>query len=175
VSRSHFVPWRLLAGALLAGALAPAALAVATSAPAAAGTPRCSAGSLDVWLAPTENGTAGTIYYELDFTNFSGLRCTLQGYPGVTARAFAGGQLGSPARHFGGAAPLVTLAPGATATASLGIVEAGNFPSSACHEVTAAALSAALPAGGSRLVPDVFQACSHAGPSYLTIAPFHHQ
>jgi len=69
------------------------------------------------------NGAAGTIFYPLDFTNTSGSACTLYGYPGVAFVTSPGGsQIGAPAGRRTGAAPaVVTVAPGATATATLAV------------------------------------------------------
>ncbi len=85
-------------------------------------------------------GTAGSIYQVIDFTNISGITCTLFGYPGVSfvTTGSGGGIIGAPAARNGSpAARLVTLAPGSTANAQLQIVQAGNFPASRCHLVTA--------------------------------------
>jgi hypothetical protein len=73
----------------------------------------------------------------IDFTNISNVTCTLYGYPGVALAA------GTPITEVGLAATenpgtprqLVTLAPGAVGNALLRIVDAANFPSSACHPV----------------------------------------
>src|SRR5690349_5898638 len=70
----------LSAGALAcAAALAPA---TALAAPGAAhvgrvATPACATSGLDIWLNTQGNGAAGTIYYDLEFTNLSGSTCTL--------------------------------------------------------------------------------------------------
>src|ERR1700761_2624966 len=48
--------------------------------------PRCTASELAVWVnANSADGTAGTTFYHLDFTNISGKTCHLYSYPGVTA------------------------------------------------------------------------------------------
>jgi hypothetical protein len=118
------------------------AAATATSAAAGGGTgggTPCATSSLAVRLG-TSQGTAGSTYVELDFTNISGAACTLYGYPGVsftsgtddaTQIGAAAAEISSPARQ------LVTLAPKAVAGAVLRVVFAGNFPASACHSVTA--------------------------------------
>jgi len=69
------------------------------------------------------NGAAGTIFYPLEFTNTSGSACTMFGYPGVAFVASPGGsQIGAPAGRRTGAAPaVVTVAPGATAHATLAV------------------------------------------------------
>ncbi len=61
------------------------------------------------------------------------------GFPGVSfVTGLGGSQIGNAASRqttFG--AQTVTLAKGGTAHAWLGIADAGNFPASACHPVTA--------------------------------------
>jgi len=69
------------------------------------------------------NGAAGTIFYPLDFTNTSGAACTMYGYPGVAFVSSPGGsQIGAPANRRAVAAPtVITVAPGATAHATLAV------------------------------------------------------
>jgi uncharacterized protein DUF4232 len=121
------------------GTSAPATSpAPATSHPTSPGPRPCSSRDLG---ARTGNGqsAAGSTYIPIVFTNNSNVTCTLYGYPGV---AFAGG---NPIKQIGLAATenpttprrLVTLAPGAVASALLRIVVAQNYPASRCHQVTA--------------------------------------
>jgi hypothetical protein len=106
--------------------------------PAAAGPAACPTRSLKAKIGISQ-GTAGSVYTVIDFTNISTVTCTLYGYPGVS---LAGG---TPVKQIGLAAAeskvtprtLVTLAPGATANALLQIVDAGNFPAAKCGMVTA--------------------------------------
>jgi hypothetical protein len=64
----------------------------------------------------------------------------------------------------------VLLANGATKTATLRIVEAGNFPSTRCHMTTAAGLRVYPPnQTASKVVPFPFGACARAGPVYLSV------
>ncbi len=84
-------------------------------------------------------GTAGSVYTTIDFTNISSVTCTLYGYPGVslqTARPVH--QIGKPAKE-NPTTPrqLVTLQPQTTGNALLQIVDAGNYPASTCGPVTA--------------------------------------
>ena len=122
-------------------AASPAAssAAASTSAPAA-GPPECATSGLRVAVG-SPNGAAGTIYYNIDFTNTSGSPCVLQGYPGVSLvskGSDAGSQVGADAkRNPVTAVKAVTVAAGQTAHAALGIAEAGNFTASDCHPVTA--------------------------------------
>ena len=165
----------LLAGAFAAAAtLVPAAAMAAPGAAAHTGlaTPACATSGLDVWLDTQGQGAAGTIFYKLNFTNLSGSTCTMFGYPGVSATSLRGTQLGSAAARIGASPLTVTLANGATATALLGIVEAGIFPPTPCGPTTAAGLRVYPPGQTqSRAVPFPFGACSKAGPQYLKIMP----
>jgi Protein of unknown function (DUF4232) len=136
-----------------------------------ASTPKCATSGLVVWLDTQGNGTAGSVYYTLEFTNLSSHACTLSGYPGVSAVNLAGHQLGSAASRDHTTAPHpVTLASGASATAVLRIVEAGNFPTSACSETTAAGLRVYPPnLARAKVVPFPFSVCSLTGPVYLSV------
>ena len=165
---------------LCAGALTCAAILVPASALAASGAvhagrttaPACSTSGLDVWLDTQGSGAAGTIYYDLEFTNLSGSTCTLFGYPGLSGVNLAGTQLGSAATRIGATPHTVTLANGATAFARIGIVQAGIFPSSQCGPVTAAGLRVFPPnQTQSKKVPFPFPACSKTGPLYLKVMP----
>lgn len=104
--------------------------------PAAAGAPACSSRYLraDTGVA---QGTAGSVYTVIDFTNLNNASCTLYGYPGVSFGA------GTPVTQVGLAAAensstpreLVTLKPGGVANALLQIVDAGNFSPAQCDRV----------------------------------------
>jgi Protein of unknown function (DUF4232) len=160
-----------VACAVSVATLAAAAVVEASSA-APAGVPACSTSGLVVWLNTNGNGAAGSIFYKLEFTNQSGHKCTLAGYPGVSAVDLARHQLGSPAARNRTRRPrTITLANGKTATAILRIVEAGNFPPSACHQRPAAGLRVFPPNRvASKIVPFPFSACARRGPVYLTVA-----
>jgi hypothetical protein len=116
----------------------PATSAPATT-PTVAGPASCPTRSLGV-KAGLSQGTAGSVYQVIDFTNISNVSCTLYGYPGISfaSTGTSGGQIGLAAKE--NPTPpreLVTLAPGATANALLRIVEAGNFSPATCGMVTA--------------------------------------
>jgi Protein of unknown function (DUF4232) len=131
------------------------------SSPAAAPTPRlttpagpaaCATTALRPSLGPG-GGAAGSTYYPIRLTNISGSACSLYGYPGVSFVTAAGGsQTGAPAAE-NPAFPrtLVTLAPGASAHAELQVVNAQNYPASACHPVAAHELSVYPPGQTSAL------------------------
>jgi Protein of unknown function (DUF4232) len=82
-------------------------------------------------------GTAGSVYEAIVFTNLANYTCTLYGYPGVS---LAGGtpvaQVGLAATE-NAATPreLVSLPPGGSANATLQIVDAGNYSAGTCGPV----------------------------------------
>ena len=123
-------------------AASPKASPVSASSPAApAGPAPCPTRSLGL-KAGLSQGTAGSVYTVIDFTNISNVTCTLYGYPGV---AQGGGhpvtQIGlAAAESHATARQLVTLAPGAVANALLRIVDAGNYGPSRCGPVKASYL-----------------------------------
>jgi hypothetical protein len=165
---------RTLVSAILAAAAVMLLVSVpfATGAPAReSAPPACATGGLVVWMNTSGNGAAGTVYYVLRFTNLSGHTCTLRGFPGVSAVTLAGHQLGSAAgRDKTTAVKTISIASHHTATATLGIVEAGNFPASKCGPTTAAGLRVYPPnQTASKIVPFPFAACSHKGPVFLKV------
>jgi hypothetical protein len=155
----------------------------ATSLASATTAPRCTTSELVVWLNTRGSGTAGSTYYDLEFTNLSAHTCSIVGYPGVSALNFAGQQLGNAAGHDGEhASALITLASGAaqtglegfqtgnTATVVLQITDTGNYPPSTCGRVAAAGLRVYPPdQTASKVVPFPFVACSHRGPLFLHV------
>ena len=76
------------------------------------------------------SAAAGTTYYQLKLRNTSSTTCKERGYAGVSLRSSSGRQIGAAAARVSGHEPTVVLAPGRTAYATLGVAEAGNFPSS---------------------------------------------
>jgi len=105
-----------------------------------AGPAECTTAALHVKIG-SSNGAAGTIYYDLVFTNVASATCFLQGYPGVSlvsAGSTSGSQIGADAKRDSVApSKKVVLATGQTAHAVLGVAEAGDFPASKCNPVTA--------------------------------------
>ena len=121
-----------------AASIPPSAPASPTGSPVPAGPGPCPTRSLQVKLGVSQ-GTAGSVYTTIVFTNISNVTCTLYGYPGVslqTARPLH--QIGKPARE-NPATPrkLITLQPQTSANALLRIVDAGNYPASTCGPTTA--------------------------------------
>lgn len=167
-----------VAAAAVAGLAISTTAYAATSSPGAARTsaapiPGCTATDLGVWVAIDQgNGAAGTIYYPLEFTNLSRHTCYLFGYPGVSALDSSGHQLGSPAAWGSLAgARIVNLAPGATAHTVLGYhdVVVGTGPG--CTRVKLAVQLRVYPPNQRSSTDAAFpvQACSHAGPVYMSI------
>jgi Protein of unknown function (DUF4232) len=97
----------------------------------------CRTSTLTVKLGLSQ-GYAGGVYQVLSFANASSAACTLYGYPGVslvTGPPYV--QVGPAAERDTAPVKLVTLAPGAAATAVLQVVDALNFPASTCSPVRA--------------------------------------
>lgn len=132
--------------------------------------PRCATSRLVVWLNTQGDAAAGSVAFKLEFTNQSGHRCTLRGYPGVSAVDLRGHQLGRAASRTPSPVRAISLATGATASAGLRITVAGNFPQSACHRVAAAGVRVFPPnQTASKVVPFPFEACARTGPVYLNV------
>jgi hypothetical protein len=122
----------------------PASSPPATTAPASSPSPQtqagpasCQSSALKVPLG-SGNGTAGTSVVPIEFTNISASTCTLYGFPGVS---FSGEsysvQVGPAAsRNQNSPKAVVTLAPGAVASAQVSIVDAQNYPAGACGLTT---------------------------------------
>ncbi len=163
------------AAAVAAGTIATAACAASSSpaANAAPVIPTCTGTTIGAWIAVSQGSEAsGTTYYPLEFTNTGGYTCSLSGYPVVSAISRAGVRLGSPAgRGLLTVAPRVVLAPGVTAHTTLAyhgrLVSTGG----GCGPVDTASELRVYLAGQKRATYAAFgfQACSHAGPVYLTI------
>jgi len=118
--------------------------ASASSAPAAttsAGPGPCQSSGLKVTLGQG-NTAAGTAFYEILFTNDSSTTCTLYGFPGVsfTGETYAV-QVGPAAtRDYATQPNLVTLAPGAVASAEISVVDAQNYRPGPCGLTTASGI-----------------------------------
>jgi len=155
----------------LAASGSPAKPAVSARAAAEAIPPRCGTAALTAWLGIPGDGYAGGVSYQLELSNTSNHTCSLYGFPGVSALAPGGHQLGRAANR-GHAEPnrLVTLGRGATAHAELQITDVTVFPPSSCGQTTAVALRV-YPPGATRSleIPFTFQACGKSGPVYLHV------
>ncbi len=158
--------YAVLAAVVVAAAIASGATGATSASP-------CTSRGLVVWLDTQGNGAAGSVFYELRFTNLSGRACTLRGYPGVSAIGVAGRQLGSPARRNPAhAVRIVRLRNGGSATAILQITETGNYPRTLCRATTAAGLRVYPPnQTAAKVVPFPFGACTRTGTTYLSVQP----
>jgi len=156
---------------LTLGPVLLAAGAIAAATPAAGGSVRsCTTAGLVVWLNTQGNGAAGSVYYRLELTNLTRRRCSLRGYPGVSAVDLAGRRLGSPATRNPSHVRTITLPAGGSANAVLRIVEAGNYPRARCRPTTAAGLRVYPPnQRSSKVVPFPLRACARAGVAYLSV------
>ena len=121
-----------------------------------------------IWLNTHASGAAGSIYYGVELTNFSGHACALSGYPRVAAVSLRGRQVGKGSGRLVSSKPTVRLARGATVSFVLKIVDVANFPSPRCRPVTAAGLRVFPPhETASKVIPFPFRACSQSGAEYL--------
>jgi hypothetical protein len=169
---SGVAPRARRAAIALCAMAAVAGTALLADVPAAgAASPSCQTGGLVIWLDTQGDGTAGTIFYTLNFTNLSGHTCTLRGYPGVSAVNLGGHIVGSAAsRLTGHPVRTITLRNGRTAAATLGAVDTGALPT--CAMTTAAGLRVFPPnQTASRTIPFPFPACSNTGAAFLRVAP----
>jgi Protein of unknown function (DUF4232) len=155
---------------------ASALAAQASSTGARAAVPACETPGLVMWLNTTGNAAAGSISYQMQFTNLSGHRCTLNGFPFVLGIGLAGHQIGRRASFDRSHPPqTVTIGAGKTATAVLQVEEVGDFSPSACRPRTAAGLRVFPPnQTRSKTIPFPFAACSSRGlkaPVYMKVGP----
>jgi hypothetical protein len=181
----NILPIRPMTGRLLAVAgvlvvacsIAPAAFAAQAASTSAAhdaiATGPCAAADLHLRIAGSQRGgTPGLTDYTLDFTNTGDSTCSLSGYPAVSMVSRAGHQLGSPAgRGLMTVAPLVTLAPGATAHTTLAYYSRKVTAGHGCGPVATAYELRVYVAGQRRALFAAMgvHACSQAGQVYLTI------
>ena len=168
----------LSAGATVALATAGSVAAVAVSSAGAhtayhanAAAAGCATSALKVSLG-RGNGTLGSIFYPLKFTNKSGQACTLRGYPGVSAITHSGKQIGSPASRDPSKFRTVTLAPGKQRHATIRVVDTGVFSKASCKPVTSAALRIFPPNQTQSLtIKAKFSVCSKKSEPSLEVLP----
>jgi hypothetical protein len=96
------------------------------------GTARCHAGDLSLKIG-TGGAAAGTYHTNLVFTDKSGHKCTLAGYPGVSwVSGDSGTQVNDPFERTSGTKKTITLSPGGQAHAVLITHAALNYPADKC-------------------------------------------
>ncbi|HEY3976837.1 MAG TPA: DUF4232 domain-containing protein [Streptosporangiaceae bacterium] len=163
----------LVTAAVLPGTvLAPTAASAAPAASASKvtsnwNTPRCLIRQTRVSLG-RPNGTAGTIFYPLRFTNVSRRTCSMFGWPKTWAESQDGRIIGNASRAVSGPRPFLVLRRGQTVHSTLGIIEAGNI----CRRpVTAVNLRIRAPRQVlTQLLRFRFQAC-HGHVTVMTVTP----
>jgi hypothetical protein len=164
--------WSLIAGVAVVLAITTAASAATagTGHTAPRTIPKCTASDLGVWVAADEgNGTTGSIYYPLEFTNVSSQTCYMYGFPGVSTTNSVGRQLGSPATWNRVVNPaIVNLAPGATAHSILQYVIVAVSPQ--CKQAQASLIKVYPPDQTSSATGFWdFESCTTAKPVYLYV------
>ena len=171
-----FAATAALAVSLTQGGSTPAALTSAknvTKQRAAEGAPRCATPRLRISVgtgagtgASTGTSTGASApretRYRLEFTNVSGVTCTLSGYPEVAAYRGDGAQIGNEAgRDTSVAARHIVLAPGASAHAAI----TASVSRGPCRPVDAAGLRVVPPGQkAASYIRHTLRACSAAGP-----------
>lgn len=121
---------------------------------------RCRSSRLTLQLGLSQ-GTAGTTYQLIVFTNHGSVSCSLFGYPGVSFVGSGGAQIGKPSSEDRGKKQTIIISVGAQANALLRQPDAGNFPPSACHKATAHRLRVYPPGDTAPLfVHDAAKVCS---------------
>ena len=122
--------------------------------------PACTDGQTQVWAGVPGDGTAGAVFYQLEFSNTGAATCTLFGFPGVSAVRPNGHQVGLAASRTGFHG-LVTLMPGETGHAVLEVTDAGAV---CAHPVKAAGLRV-YPPGQTEAQPAqlAIQVCANRG------------
>jgi hypothetical protein len=166
----------VVAAASVAGLIATtAAFAASSSGASPAAVPACTAENLGVWVAVSQgNGAAGSLYLPLQFTNLSRHACAMRGFPGVSAVDRNNHQLGSPASwDHAVSARTVVLARGATAHTILRYSDVAVTTAPGCHPTFGTFELRVYPPGqrGATYAAFDLQACSHAGPIYLSVEP----
>lgn len=143
-----------------AAALLPA-VAFASPARHASTPPQCHAASTLVWLALAPEAAGANVYYPVEFTNRGAHACSLYGFPGVSAITKSGQQIGPPASRLALPHQPVTLQPGQTAFARLGITLPGVI--GGCRAATAAGLRVYAPnqKSATQIESFTFPACNN--------------
>lgn len=162
--------------AVATGATGAATTPSATPATTAlAGPPTCLSSDLQASLGQGQ-GAAGTLYQLIVLTNTSASACTLYGYPGVSFVTGQGGSvIGAPAsRNRLIPDTLITLRPGGTASALVGITDTAALPQSQCQPGKADWLQIYPPGDlGSLFVQYAAEVCTRPGEKFMTVTAMH--
>ena len=144
---------------------ASSASATPASRAARAAVPECKPDTnVIVWLGLNPDGAAaGTTFYPLEFSNigFRTHTCWVSGRPAVWAVNASHHKIGPNAGKAGGSGGRITLKPGQSAHALLGIVQKGFV--GGCANATAAGLEVQLPGSSASSPIDsfTFPACAN--------------
>lgn len=96
---------------------------------------QCTTNDLKLSTAANGNSGAGTLSFDLVFTNKSSESCTMSGYPGVSLIKDNGDQVGAPAdRNTNDLPKDLTLGAGQTAKAAVYYGDKGNYDAGVCLE-----------------------------------------
>jgi hypothetical protein len=132
----------------------------------------CKVADLNLSLSEGE-GTAGTYYRSLIFTNKGTRTCTIQGFAGVSYVAGDDGhQVGPAAERVGEKGPAITLEPGDSAFADIGFVQVRNYDPNQCQPTETRGLRVYPPHEyDSMFVPAAGTGCAAAPPgNQLTVS-----
>ena len=132
---------------------------------------QCTTSELNISTG-TQQGAAGSVLIDLNFTNTGSTDCTLHGFPGVSFVGMDNGtQIGAPAVREGDAFPAVTLGPGENTIAALKISRAENYDSDACSLQPVDGLRVYPPGetASAYLPLEGFNGCDNDGLELLTI------
>ena len=132
---------------------------------------QCTTSELNISTG-TQQGAAGSVLIDLNFTNAGSTDCTLHGFPGVSFVGMDNGtQIGAPAVREGDAFPAVTLGPGKNTIAALKISRAENYDSDACSLQPVDGLRVYPPGetASAYLPLEGFNGCDNDGLELLTI------
>jgi uncharacterized protein DUF4232 len=114
----------------LPGSASPTSAAARDASP---GGTECKVADLSLRLSDGE-GTAGTYYRALIFTNKGKRTCTIQGFPGVSyVTGDDGHQVGQAAERNGAKKAAVTLDPGESANVTIGFRDIDAFDEAGCQ------------------------------------------
>ena len=128
----------------------------------------CTTTSLKLTVGQSD-GTAGTIFYPLIFTNDGTSACSVLGTPDVqpvtgslanVAHILVGPQATQRDTGSQGYGDSIRLAPGATSSAAFGVVETGNFTPSQCVAANFESLSVGFLGSGNWWVPLASTTCT---------------
>lgn len=159
-------------------AATPLAAAKPSSAPAPrtvsvdSSSPVCSTDQLSV-ASGSPQGTAGSLYLQLAFTNISDRACTLYGYSGVSLLTTPRGpQLGAAAARQPAQLTAVPVNPGKRAVETLRLTNPEAYPAASCGLTSAAGLRIYPPDQTAPVwIPRPLPGCSSTSEALLQVWP----